>query len=153
MSADVSAAHDGLITQLGRVAATVAAHYDASAAAVGLDSQQARLLFILVVKPVNMLGLTSSLNVPKSTMTGLVARMERSDLLERDPAAGDRRSLVATPTAAGRTRSREFERDLAGRVSALLAGLDQDEQHEVADLLSEVLTRVESRSLYPEGSV
>lgn len=149
MSVAPPSARRDLVAQLRRVAGAVGEHYDASAAAVGLNARQARLLFVLAVKPVNMLGLTSALGLPKSTMTGLVTRMERAGLLERDAPASDRRSLIATPTERGVATSHEFEADLAGRVKALLAGLDAHEQHELAGLLTDLLgelLRAQSRA-------
>lgn len=136
-------APDALVAQLIRASSTVGEHYHSSAAAVGLTVQEAQLLFILSVQPRNMLGLTSALRIPKSTMTGLMARMEMAGLVVRDRAEGDRRHLLATPTARGTALARQFERDLAARVSGALAGLDGPEQHELAALLSEVLAGIE----------
>ncbi len=143
MSAGAAPARDGLVAQLIRVADEILDRYDASAATVGLSAQEARLLFILGVRPVNMLGLTQALQVPKSTMTGLIARMERQRLVTRDRDADDRRHLVANPTELGTDVSHRFGRDLAGRVDAALAGLGDAEQQELAELLTEVLLRIE----------
>ncbi len=134
---------DELVAQLIRVAEDILERYDASAAFVGLSAQEARLLFILGVKPANMLGLTQALRVPKSTMTGLVARMERQGLVTRDRDASDRRHLVTNPTELGTAVSHRFERDLADRVSSALDGFDGAERQELAELLTEVLVRIE----------
>ncbi len=143
MSAGTVSSGDELVTQLVRVAGDLLDRYDASAASVGLSAQAARLLFILGTQPVNMLGLTQALQVPKSTMTGLIARMERQGLVVRDRDADDRRHLVANPTELGTDVSHRFERDLAGRVTATLAGLDDAERREVAELVTAMLRRIE----------
>jgi DNA-binding MarR family transcriptional regulator len=129
--------------ELIRATTAVGEHYYASAAAVGLSVQEARLLFILSARPSNMLGLTSALGVPKSTMTGLVARMESAGLVVRAQDPADRRRLITEPTAKGRAAAATFARDLATRVSAVLSPLDASEQSELAVLLGEILQRAE----------
>lgn len=141
---------DALVRQLIRASSTIGEHYQSSAAAVGLTVQEAQLLFILSVQPRNMLGLTSALRVPKSTMTGLMARMEAAGLTVRERDPRDRRRLVATPTERGDVLARRFERDLADRVSGVLARLDRAEQRDLAEALSDLLVRIEPGAL-PAG--
>ncbi|MCU1469477.1 MAG: marR [Glaciihabitans sp.] len=126
-----------------RATTTIGEHYYASATAVGLSVQEARLLFILSLKPSNMLGLTSALKVPKSTMSGLITRMESTGLVAREPDARDRRNLLATPTPRGTSVATAFARDLASRVNGALSLLDASEQVELADILNEVLAGIE----------
>ena len=141
---NVASSRAALVTaEVIRATATIGEHYYASAGAVGLSVQEARLLFILSLKPSNMLGLTSALNVPKSTMTGLIARMESGGLVLREPDPRDRRHLLATPTAKGTVVARAFARGLAGRVTGALSVLDATEQAELADILNEVLEGIE----------
>jgi MarR family transcriptional regulator, lower aerobic nicotinate degradation pathway regulator len=136
-------AQDETAQQAVRVVTTVGEHYYASAEGLGLTVQEARLLFILALRPSNMLGLTSALQVPKSTMTGLMSRMESAGLVARAPDADDRRSLVVTPTRRGRRVAESFAREMADRVDDVIATLDQGEQEELRDLLTEVLTAAE----------
>jgi len=132
-----------ITAELIRTTTAVGEHYYAAASAVGLSVQEARLLYILSLNPSNMLGLTSALNVPKSTMSGLVARMESAGLVVRSHATHDRRNLLATPTEKGTAMAIAFARDLAKRVSGVLSGLDADERIELANILSEVLAGIE----------
>lgn len=122
---------------------TVGEHYYASAESLGLSVQEARLLFILALRPSNMLGLTSALQVPKSTMTGLMSRMESAGLVVRAPDVDDRRHLVATPTKLGRRVAESFARDMADRVGDVIDALDRAEADELRDLLTEVLAAAE----------
>jgi DNA-binding MarR family transcriptional regulator len=126
-----------------RATTAVGEHYYASASAVGLSVQEARLLYILSLNPSNMLGLTSALNVPKSTMGGLVTRMESAGLVVRSPDPRDRRNLLATPTSRGTAVANAFASDLAARVSTVLSVLDVEERVELADILSEILVAIE----------
>jgi DNA-binding MarR family transcriptional regulator len=126
-----------------RATTAVGEHYYASASAVGLSVQEARLLYILSLNPSNMLGLTSALNVPKSTMSGLVTRMESAGLVVRAPDPRDRRNLLATPTSRGTAVANAFASDLAARVSTVLSVLDVEERVELADILSEILVAIE----------
>src|SRR5450755_3762595 len=110
-----------------RATTAVGEHYYASASVVQLSVQEARLLYILSLNPSNMLGLTSALNVPKSTMSGLMARLESAGLVLRVQDPEDRRNLVATPTQKGTAVATAFAGDLAQRVSGVLSVLDADE--------------------------
>jgi MarR family transcriptional regulator, lower aerobic nicotinate degradation pathway regulator len=137
-------ASPNVTTELIRVATTVGEHYYESAAAVGLSVQEARLLFILAVKPTNMLGLRSALRVPKSTMTGLMSRMEFAGLIERSTDVDDARQIVATPTRLGTSAAAAFIVELRTRVEGVLSALDRTEQRELGGIFSEMLSAVES---------
>ena len=137
-------ASPNITTELIRVATTVGEHYYESAAAVGLSVQEARLLFILAAKPTNMLGLRSALRVPKSTMTGLMSRMEFAGLIERSTDVDDARQMIATPTRLGTSVAAAFTVELRTRVEGVLSALDRTEQRELGGILSEMLSAVES---------
>jgi len=135
-----------LVDELIRATTTIGEHYYASAAAQQLGVQEARLLFILSTEPSNMLGLASTLSLPKSTITGIMARMEAAGLVVRERGSHDRRNLVATPTAKGRRAAVAFAKDLAGRVEGVMAsaGFDGASQAELASILSTMLANVDS---------
>jgi DNA-binding MarR family transcriptional regulator len=126
-----------------RATTAIGEHYYAAASAIGLSVQEARLLYIVSLNPSNMLGLTSALRVPKSTMSGLIARLESAGLVVRTQDSMDRRNLLATPTPKGTAVATAFASDLAERVSGALSVLDADQQLELADILSELLSAIE----------
>lgn len=132
-----------LSAELLRATTTVGEHYYAAAAAVDLTVQEARLLYIVSLQPSNMLGLTAALDVPKSTMSGLMTRMESAGLIVREPDPQDRRHLLASPTPRGIEIARTFGGDLAGRVEAVLSALDPDERRELAGILTGILSTIE----------
>jgi DNA-binding MarR family transcriptional regulator len=134
---------DRIEREMIRASTTVGEHYYAAAAAVGLTVQEARLLFILGLQPRNMLGLTEALRVPKSTMTGLITRMETAGLITRKQDPADRRHLVSAPTAKGKDVAATFSRDLASRVNGVLSVLEPGERNELADILNRLLRTME----------
>ena len=117
--------------------------YDEVSAHHGLTRQQSRLLFVLHSSPSNMLGLGAELRLGKSTMTGVVARMESAGLVERSPDPRDRRNALLTPTARGAKLALAFENEMRDRVLELLAPLDGDERDALGRLLSRVMERAE----------
>ena len=127
-----------------RVSTAVTELYDDSSAKVGLTTQQARLLFVVARRPTNMLGLSSAMRLTKSTMTGVIDRLENAGLISRIPDPHDRRQLIVTPTALGSAKALEFEEDLKYNVKRLLSGLDPEQSTQLAELLSVVLAHAES---------
>ncbi len=90
-----------------------------------------------------MLGLGAELRLGKSTMTGVVARMEAAGWVERAPDPRDRRNALLTPTPAGAALAERFEIDMRDRVLELLVPLDADDRMLLGVLLSRVMTRAE----------
>lgn len=135
-----------------RASTVVGDYYEQASAAVGLTSQQARLLFILGRKPLNMLGLSSALRLSKSTMTGVVDRLEAAGLIVRTTDPYDRRQLMVAPTSAGARKALEFENELKGRVQDLLTALDPSEQKLLAGLLTPLIARAEALNELTDAS-
>jgi DNA-binding MarR family transcriptional regulator len=126
-----------------RASSAVNEFYELSSAAVGLNPQAARLLFILARKPTNMLGLSAALRLSKSTMTGVVDRLEAAGLIVREVDPYDRRQLVVIPTKLGAAKALEFENELKGRVTHLVDVLDETQKGQLAELLTILVTRAE----------
>ncbi|MGW7684075.1 MarR family winged helix-turn-helix transcriptional regulator [Kribbella sp. NPDC054772] len=122
-----------------RVATAVTEHYERVSSDLGLTMQQTRLLFILHRQPTNMLGLGAELRLTKSTMTGVVARMESAGLVVRVPDDTDRRNFVVRPTEHGVAVAEEFERRLRTEVRRMLRVLDPAERETLGVLLTAVL--------------
>lgn len=122
-----------------RAATAVTEVYERVSSDLGLTMQQARLLFILHRQPTNMLGLGSALRLTKSTMTGVIARMESAGLVVRVPDETDRRNFVVTPTDHGAEVAEEFERRLRTEVRRMLQVLDPAERETLGALLTTVI--------------
>ncbi|MEV5967436.1 MarR family transcriptional regulator [Kribbella sp. NPDC051952] len=129
----------GVGPALIRASTAVNEQYERISSELGLTTQQARLLFILHRQPTNMLGLGSALRLTKSTMTGVIARMEASGLVVRVPDPGDRRNFVVTPTDLGADLAEDFEQRLRTEVRRMLNVLDPAERDTLATLLTKVI--------------
>ena len=128
---------------LVRVSAAVNDLYEISSQVVGLTPQQARVLFVLSGRPINMLGLGAALKLTKSTMTGVVDRLEAAGLLVREVDPADRRRFIVAPTPHGSAKALQFESDLRLRIVELLATLGETDQKHLAELLVGILARSE----------
>ena len=83
--------------------------------------------------------LCDALDLDRSTVAGLVARLESRELVERGRAPGDRRRNVVRLTAAGRETLTDLA-PAAARVDAVLtAGLSEAERAALQELLTKVL--------------
>ncbi|HEX3731767.1 MAG TPA: MarR family transcriptional regulator [Mycobacteriales bacterium] len=88
-----------------------------------LTPQQAQLLCLLIDGPVGMGELSRTLNLEKSSLTGLVDRIERRGLAARTRDSCDRRACQIALTDEGIRLANKSHRDVIARVEALAAEL------------------------------
>ena len=93
---------DDLIDALGQTAFTTMGALTGLAADAGLSLTQLRVLAILRDRRLRMSDLAEYLGLEKSTMTGLVARAERKELLARVANEQDARAVDVVLTDQGR---------------------------------------------------
>ena len=128
---------------LVRVSSAISDIYDQVSSRYGLTRQQSRMLFVLHTRPSNMLGLGAELHLVKSTMTGVVARMEEAGWVLRSVDPRDRRNAVLTLTAEGAELASQFEHEMGRRMLEVIAPLDGDDRAMLGSLLSRVIQRIE----------
>jgi DNA-binding MarR family transcriptional regulator len=128
---------------LVRVSTAISDIYDQVSAHHGLTRQQSRMLFVLHARPTNMLGLGAELNLVKSTMTGVVARMEDAGWVQRTADPRDRRNAVLTLTPEGAQLAGRFQTEMGRRMLDIIAPLDADDRALLGSLLSRVIQRIE----------
>ena len=112
----------------------------------GLSITQVRMLAVLEDREIGMLQLARILELEKSSVTGLVDRAERRELVRRVPVPGNRRAVhvVLTPKAQSLVRAvrlavrTEIAASLTGSLSA--AG-KADLSRSVAALIQEYTSR------------
>lgn len=107
--------------------------YESVAAEHGLTRQQATLLGLLE-EPQPMSALAAVLHRVASNITGMVDRLERQGLVQRERASGDRRVVVISTTAAGRELYARFERALYSE-DLPFAALDEEQRATLLSLL------------------
>jgi DNA-binding MarR family transcriptional regulator len=80
-------------------------------------------------------GLLRATLVTSGTMTNRIDRLAQADLVRREPDPRDKRGVLVTLTDRGLARVDAALEDLLGREEALLAGLDDGERQQLADLM------------------
>ncbi|MGW0804016.1 MarR family winged helix-turn-helix transcriptional regulator [Nonomuraea sp. NPDC002799] len=122
-----------------------------------LTPQQAQLLCLLMGGPVGMTELTRALHLEKSSLTGLVDRAEKRDLVLRARDARDRRACQIDLTCDGARIAVLVHDGVAERLDALAGELPAGHRELVASAIGGILAadtalsgRVWSRS--PEAT-
>jgi MarR family transcriptional regulator, lower aerobic nicotinate degradation pathway regulator len=126
---------DGLVQlsfQVQAVLSRMGAEHD-------LSVTQVRLLGILRDRDAEMLQLAAHLGLDKSSVTGLVSRAERRDLVRRVPSPRDGRAVLVTLTPQGRELTRDAGERIRDRIAALTAGLTEAERDTLAALATRIL--------------
>ncbi|WP_227996047.1 MarR family winged helix-turn-helix transcriptional regulator [Glycomyces albidus] len=130
----------GMGTALVRTAFLVDAVYADSVRHFDLTVQQAQLICILMARPYGMFELAKTLGLAKSSITGLVDRCEKRDLVRREPDPGDGRASRVALTAKGAQLADEFHDETTRRIAELPLALSESERATLVALLSKVVT-------------
>jgi DNA-binding MarR family transcriptional regulator len=128
----------GMGTALVRTAFLVDAVYADSVREFDLTVPQAQLLCVLIARPYGMFELAKTLGLAKSSISGLVDRSEKRDLVRREADPGDGRAFRVALTDKGAQLAEQFHEETTKRVAELPLGLSAAEQ----DVLVGLLTRV-----------
>ena len=129
----------GVVAALVRSSFLVNAVYAESGREHGLTPQQGQLLCVLMAQPFGMGELGAMLGLAKSSLSGLVDRTERNDLVQREPDPQDLRAVRVALTAQGRRLAEEFYAETSRRIEKLPAGLSAAERDRLAALLGRVV--------------
>lgn len=129
----------GVVGALVRSAFLVNAVYAESSREFGITPQQGQVLCVLMAQPYGMAELGATLGLAKSSLTGLVDRIERNGLVRREPDPHDQRAVRVALTPQGKKLAEEFYTETCGRIEKLPAGLDPAESATLADLLGRVV--------------
>lgn len=88
-----------------------------------LTPQQAQLLCQLTKGPIGMAALGRALHLEKSSLTGLIDRIERRGLAARIPDEHDRRALKVSLTSYGTDIAEQVHAAVTARLDTLADGL------------------------------
>lgn len=134
----------GLAEALVRLSHLVQHVFAEAGRARDLTPQQVRLLCVLTRGPARMTGLSRSLHLEKSSLTGLVDRIERRGLVERTFDARDRRSCQVALTGAGAELAHAAHRDVTARLEKLIGDLRQADRTRLTSVVTGILAAEES---------
>jgi DNA-binding MarR family transcriptional regulator len=94
--------------------------------------------------PHHLTEISATLNVKKNTLSELLDRMVRDNLVNRTYAPYDRRMTILGITAAGRAAIREFEKGLMANIVEFLDTLEEDDRRDLVRAI-ESLIRILAR--------
>jgi len=122
-----------------RIAALVTDRYEVISEELGFDFRTGRLLVAVSRRPQTVGELGRYVRVGKSTMTGVLARMLSSELVERETDPADRRASLIVPTARGREIAETLVTRVTAEVGRLLEPVDPGARAQLAELLQSIL--------------
>jgi DNA-binding MarR family transcriptional regulator len=129
----------GLASALVQLSHLVQHVYAEASRSHDLTPQQAQLLCLLLDGPVGMTELSRVLHLEKSSLTGLVDRVERRGLVARVRDSRDRRACQITLTAQGRQLAYDCHHAVTARLDTLTAGLPARDRFHLATTLASFL--------------
>lgn len=132
---------DRLVDALAQLSFVVQRELTEVAAAHDLSLTQLRLLGIVVDRTVAMAELATYLGLDRSSVTGLVERAERRDLVRREPRPGDGRGVQVRISAAGRRLAGDLRTALTPTMLALADKLTVRERTTLTALVVTMLDR------------
>jgi DNA-binding MarR family transcriptional regulator len=115
-----------------------------------LSLTQLRVLGILRDRRLRMSQLAEYLGLDRSTLSGLVDRAEKRDLIRRTPSADDRRAIDVALTATGVRLAERVQAQVAQALAPVTGMLTDSERTRVTGLLRRMLDH--SRPEGPAGS-
>jgi DNA-binding MarR family transcriptional regulator len=132
----------GLAAELMRLSQLVAHVFADVSRSRDLTPQQAQLLCTLIEGPVGMSELGRLLHLEKSSLTGLVDRVERRGLVLRTRDPGDRRASQVALTGQGARLAAESHEDVTARLEGLAGELAPVDRKRLASAIAMMLDRV-----------
>jgi DNA-binding MarR family transcriptional regulator len=125
---------DGYAEALIRLAQAVNHMFGDAGRECGLTTQQAQLLGVLTRGPMGMTELSVALNLDRSSVTGLVDRIERRGLAVRVRDDTDRRAFRAMLTESGDQLAHAVRDGVVARLYQRFGDLPEPARHALADL-------------------
>ena len=130
--------NDGFGNNLVWLSVLVQRRYAQICADHNLTTVQATLLCVIKDQPQGMGELAQVLGVAKNALSGLVDRMERRGLVQRESLQRDRRAVTLSTTAQGKEIVSALYADVAERMPDIAGALPAEEQHRLADAVARI---------------
>lgn len=111
----------------------------------GISRMELHILLLVQARPdIILREVRDDLDIPNSTLTGIIDRLEKSGLIERTINPRDRRSFGLMLTPEGKEIRKEHDRVMVEVASKVLCTLDtEEERRTLTGLLSTVGSRLE----------
>ncbi|TDW65643.1 MarR family winged helix-turn-helix transcriptional regulator [Kribbella pratensis] len=108
---------------------------------LGLTPQQAHLLCVLISGPLGMTELSRILSIERSSLTSMVDRLERRDLVARVASPTDRRACRIELTAAGKDLAHQCHDAVVDRIRDLTSELPAATRQTLTKALQSILAQ------------
>jgi len=108
---------------------------------LGLTPQQAHLLCVLISGPLGMTELSRILSIERSSLTSMVDRLERRDLVARVASPTDRRACRIELTAAGKDLAHQCHDAVVDRIRDLTSELPAASRTTLTKALQSILAQ------------
>ena len=108
---------------------------------LGLTPQQAHLLCVLISGPLGMTELSRILSIERSSLTSMVDRLERRDLVARVANPTDRRACRIELTAAGKDLAHQCHDAIVDRIRDLTSELPAASRTTLTKALQSILAQ------------
>lgn len=139
MTSSPETEQNGLVDALARAGFATMAVLTRLSAEHDLSLTQLRVLAILRDRRVRMSTLADHLGLERSTLSGLVDRAERRNLLQRAPNRTDGRAVDVLLTAEGARLARRLGAEVQRSLAPMTASLTPAEQRRLRTLLERLL--------------
>ena len=139
MTSSPETEQDGLVDALARSGFATMAVLTRLSAEHDLSLTQLRVLAILRDRRVRMSTLADHLGLERSTLSGLVDRAERRNLLQRAPNRTDGRAVDVLLTAEGARLARRIGAEVQRSLAPMTGSLTPAEQRRLRTLLERLL--------------
>ena len=108
---------------------------------LGLTPQQAHLLCVLITGPLGMTELSRILSIERSSLTSMVDRLERRDLVTRVANPTDRRACRIELTPAGKDLAHQCHDAVVDRIQHLTSDLPAPTRTTLTKALHSILAQ------------
>jgi DNA-binding MarR family transcriptional regulator len=130
---------EAIVTRISRARRQLRAEMEASLAHVGLTLEEFKVLMALIEGPRSHGALCRELEVSTGAMTNRLDKLEREELVRREPDPHDRRGVLLHLTPGGRERLDAYVDRGAQRERQLLEGLTAADKRTLNVLLQKLL--------------
>jgi DNA-binding MarR family transcriptional regulator len=105
----------------------------------GLTSQQLQLVCMLLREPLGMTDLSRLMHLERSSMTGLVDRVQKRGLATRVADPADRRAWRVALTEDGAALADRAHDDVVARLDSMVGRLERDDRERLASTVALIL--------------